>query len=62
MAQSTIRYIFLITLVLVVVAYYAGSTKVISSLSQALNSLLLTSSGRNAQGNFAAYAANAPTA
>lgn len=50
-----ITYIFILSLVLVLVAYYAGVKTDATAFSGAINSLLNTATGRNAQGNFAAY-------
>ena len=53
--DKALRYIFILSLILVVVAYYAGSTKVLGALGQQLGSIILVSTGRNTQGNFAGY-------
>ena len=53
--DKALHYIFILSLVLIAVAYYAGSTKVLSTIGSTLGSLILTSTGRNAQGNFANY-------
>lgn len=53
--DTAIRYIFVLSLILIVVAYFAGSTKVLSSLGSTTNSLILTATGRNSSGDFAAY-------
>ena len=55
--DSAIRYIFVISLVLIIVAYWAGSQKVLSTLGGATSSLLNTATGRNAAGQFASYPA-----
>jgi hypothetical protein len=54
-------YIFILSLVLLVAAYFAGVSTDVQSFSAAFKSLLLTATGRNAQGNFAAYPGGAPT-
>lgn len=46
--------------ILILVAYFAGSTKVGSTLFSGLNSLALTSQGRTSTGQFAQYPGNAP--
>lgn len=50
-----ILYIFILSLVLIGVAYYAGVQTDASSFSQALNSGLQTVTGRNSNNQFAAY-------
>ena len=55
MASDALRYIFWLSLILIVVAYYAGSVKVLNQVGQSVGSLILTSTGRNAQGQFASY-------
>jgi hypothetical protein len=55
-----IRYIFIISVILVLVAYYAGTVKVGTAFGQQLTNLVNVSTGRNPQtGNFAAYPAGA---
>lgn len=53
--DKALHYIFILSLILIAVAYFAGTTKVLNSLGSNLGSLILTSTGRNAQGNFANY-------
>jgi hypothetical protein len=53
--DSAIRYIFVITIVLVIVAYYAGSVKVLSQIGTTATGLINASSGRDSSGNFAKY-------
>jgi len=55
MASDALRYIFWLSLILIVVAYYAGSVKVLNQLGSTVGSLILKSTGRNDQGQFAAY-------
>jgi hypothetical protein len=50
-------YIFVLSLILVSVAYYVGSTSVLNSLGTNIGSLILTSTGRNSSGTFSAYPA-----
>jgi len=50
-------YIFVLSLILVAAAYYIGTTSVLNSIGQNVGSLILTSTGRNAQGVFSAYPA-----
>jgi len=53
--DKALRYIFILSLVLIAVAYYAGTQRVLEAIGKQVNTLILTSTGRNAQGNFAAY-------
>lgn len=48
-------YLFILALVLIGVAYYAGLSTDATAVGGQVNSLLKTSTGRNAQGAFAAY-------
>lgn len=48
-------YIFILSLALLLVAYYAGVKTDVASFSSAINSLLLTATGRTSSGAFAAY-------
>lgn len=59
--DKAMTYIFWLSLILIGVAYYAGSVKVLNSLGTNLGSLILTATGRDSSGNFAAYPQNAPT-
>ncbi len=53
--NRTISYLFILSLILIVVAYWAGSNAVLGTLFSGVNTLDLTATGRNAQGQFAAY-------
>lgn len=53
--DRTLRYLFILALVLIGVAYYVGSTNVLGSLFSGVNTLGLTFTGRDSKGNFAAY-------
>ena len=53
--DRTLRYLFILALVLIAVAYWVGSTNVLGSLFSGVNTLGLTFTGRNNQGNFAPY-------
>ena len=59
--DKALNYIFWLSLILIAVAYYAGSTKVLNAIGQNVGSLMLTATGRNANGDFAAYPLNAPS-
>lgn len=53
--DKALRYIFVLSLILILVAYYAGSTNLAQTIGQQVNSLILTSTGRNSNGQFANY-------
>jgi hypothetical protein len=53
--NRTVSYLFILSLILIVVAYYAGSQAVLGTLISGANTLGQTYTGRDAQGNFAAY-------
>lgn len=53
--EIVLWYIFVLSLVLILVAYYQGVKTDVTQFSSAINSLLQTATGRNAQGNFVAY-------
>lgn len=56
MADSTIRYIFLLSALLIVVAYFVGAATETNSLANGLTKLTMAVTGRNpATGNFANY-------
>lgn len=48
-------YLFVLMLVLIALAYYTGLKTDAGAVSSALGSLGQTFTGRNSQGNFAAY-------
>jgi hypothetical protein len=52
---AAIRYIFVLSFLLILVAYYLGSTNVIDSLGRNVTGLVNATTGRNAQGQFAGY-------
>lgn len=55
MADEVVRYLFILALILIVVAYFAGSTQVLSTIGTQIGSLGNVFTGRNAQGQFANY-------
>lgn len=58
--STSIRYIFILSLVLILVAYYAGTKNVIQVLGQQLSGVVAVSTGRNPQtGAFANYPSGA---
>lgn len=59
--DRTIRYLFILALALILVAYWAGANKLAGTTLSGINTLGLTFTGRDQQGNFASYPANAPT-
>lgn len=56
----TITDIFIVSVLLVIVAYFAGFATDVKTVSGAVNSLIDTATGRNAAGQFANYPGNAP--
>lgn len=56
--SEAIRYIFVLSLILIVVAYFTGSTGVLNSLFSGVNKIALTATGRTQQGTFASYPTN----
>lgn len=59
--DRTIRYMFILAFLLIVVAYWAGANKVLGALFSGVNMLDLTVTGRKADGSFAAYPTGGPT-
>lgn len=59
--DSAIRYIFILSFILIIVAYWAGTTQVLGSLTTSTGSLLNTVTGRTSSGAFASYPTNGPT-
>lgn len=53
--DKALFYIFFLSLVLVLVAYYLGTRQVLDSLFAGVTGLINTATGRNASGQFAAY-------
>ena len=53
--ERTVLYLFILSLVLILVAYWAGSKALFETLFAGANQLGNTYTGRNAQGQFAAY-------
>lgn len=56
--DKALFYIFVLSALLIAVAYYAGTKAVGGTLFSGIQNLILTSTGRNSQGNFAAYPGN----
>lgn len=61
MADSTIRYIFLLSALLIVVAYFVGAATETNSLAAGVTKLVYAVTGRNTTGQFAAYPSGAST-
>jgi hypothetical protein len=60
MADSTIRYIFLLSALLIVVAYFVGAATDTNALANGVTKLIMAGTGRNpATGNFASYPSGA---
>lgn len=57
-AGEAIRYLFILALILIVVAYFTGSTGVLNSIFSGIGNVGNTFTGRDTQGNFAAYPKN----
>lgn len=55
----TTRYLFILAVILILVAYNVGAGNLGKIGFAGINQLGLTFTGRNAQGNFAAYPAGA---
>lgn len=53
--EQAIRYLFILALVLILVAYFAGSTQLFSTFGTQIGNLGLIFTGRNQQGQFASY-------
>lgn len=53
--EKTIQYLFILALVLILVAYFAGANQLGQTAFAGVNSLGLTFTGRNNQGQFASY-------
>ena len=52
---KVLYYIFILSLVLIIVAYYKGASTVGNTGGTILDRTILYLTGRNGQGNFAAY-------
>jgi hypothetical protein len=61
MSDNTIRYAFFLMALLIVVAYFAGAATETKALASGATSLINALTGRNSQGQFGAYPANAPS-
>lgn len=62
MISDTIRYVFILSLILILVAYWAGTQKVAETFGQQVGNLIDISTGRvPSTGQFAAYPSGGPT-
>jgi hypothetical protein len=61
MADSTIRYIFLLSALLIVVAYFVGAATETNTLASGITKLVYAVTGRDPSGAFAAYPSGATT-
>jgi hypothetical protein len=61
MADDTIRYIFLLSALLIVVAYFVGASTDTNSLASGITKLVLAVTGRTSTGTFASYPSGAST-
>ena len=60
--SRTIRYLFILAVLLILVAYWAGANQLLKTGITGVNTLDLTVTGRDAQGRFAAYPTGGPSA
>lgn len=60
MASDTIRYIFLLSLLVVVAAYAAGVATDAKAFTTFFQQIIFAAQGRDQNGNFASYPGNAP--
>lgn len=58
--ELALRYIFVLSFILIIVAYWAGATQVLSQAGKTFVSILYGSTGRDSSGKFGSYPANAP--
>lgn len=55
MAEDAIRYIFILSVILILVAYYLGTVRVLDTFGTQLGNIIDISTGRTTSGQFAAY-------
>lgn len=53
--NKTISYLFLLSVLLILVAYYKGTTSITGAFGTAIQQLSYAFTGRDTQGHFAAY-------
>lgn len=61
MTQQALRYFFILSALLIIVVYFAGSSKVADAFANMIQTISYAATGRNASGNFAAYPTGGPT-
>lgn len=61
MADNTIRYIFILSAILIAFAYFVGASTDTNSLANGIVKLVYAVTGRDATGKFAAYPTGATT-
>ena len=59
--DQVVRDIFLLSLFLIAVAYFVGFVADTNSVFSSIRSLILTATGRDSNGKFAAYPGGAPS-
>ena len=59
--NKVIFYTAILVGLVIVVAFYAGSTNLVAVIASAINKLLLTLQGRTSKGSFASYPGGAPS-
>ena len=55
--SKALFYLFVLGVILLLVGFYVGSTNLAATIFSGVNTLDLTATGRDAQGNFSAYPA-----
>ncbi len=55
MADDTVRYIFLLSALLLIVAYFAGFSSDVTAFASGATSLVYAVTGRNSKGAFTGY-------
>ena len=60
--DRTIRYLFILSVLLIFLAYWAGANQLFKTGGAVLNQVGLTYTGRDSSGRFAAYPSGGPAA
>ena len=55
LADRTLRYLFVLAILLMLLAYYVGAKGLFGTIFSGVNTLGLTFTGRNSKGQFAGY-------
>lgn len=53
--EKVVRYLFILAVLFILVAYYVGSTGLLKTIFSGVNTLDLTATGRTSNGVLAAY-------